>query len=401
MCMTFFCWCRALRHDPSVTNGEATRDSYVWGVLTGLAYIYMVAAWGGFVFVVNMIGAHAAALFFIGRYTSKLHRAYTLFYLIGTYGAMQVPVVGWGPLKSMEQLAPLVVFVAMQILEICEIQRRKRNLSMLQTFILRVKVTLPILLAGAAVGGYLYSIGYFGPLTARVRGLFVKHTRTGNPLVDSVAEHQPANAQAYQQYLHNIYDIAPYGFGLSFLRWTDANSFLILYALTAYYFSNKMARLVILLGPVASALGGVALGWTFDQLVLNAAGRFISSFLPGGDDDADADDDETPAAKKNAASKQQRLKASASNIVKLALKLYNLRFMCVLRIAVGIYLCQQVQPKAREFYKYSHELSEQLSQPSIMFKARLNNGQARDLPRSPHFHDVGLCGPLRTFADIR
>jgi len=34
-----------------------------------------------------------------------------------------------------------------------------------------------------------------------------------------------------------------------------------------------------------------------------------------------------------------------------------------------------VPPKAREFYKYSHELSESLSQPSIMFKARLNNGQ--------------------------
>ena len=35
--------------------------------------------------------------------------------------------------------------------------------------------------------------GYFGPLSARVRGLFVQHTRTGNPLVDSVAEHQPAH----------------------------------------------------------------------------------------------------------------------------------------------------------------------------------------------------------------
>ena len=32
--------------------------------------------------------------------------------------------------------------------------------------------------------------GYLGPLSARVRGLFVQHTRTGNPLVDSVAEHQ-------------------------------------------------------------------------------------------------------------------------------------------------------------------------------------------------------------------
>merc|ERR1719235_3049589 len=113
---------------------------------------------------------------------------------------------------------------------------------------------------------------YFGPPSARVRGLFVKHTRTGNPLVDSVAEHQPANAQAYQQYLHNVYDLAPYGFALSFLRWTDANAFLILWACTAYYFSNRMARLVILLGPVASVIGGVAIGFCADQLLLNASG---------------------------------------------------------------------------------------------------------------------------------
>ena len=252
--------------DPSVKDGHATRDSYLWGTLAGFAYVYMVAAWGGFVFVVNMVGAHAAALFFLCRYTSKLHRAYSLFYVIGTLGAMRVPVVGWSPLKSTEQLAPLLVFFALQILEYVEVQRRKRQLSMVQVFLLRVKVTLPLILGAASVAFFLQTrYNYFGPPSARVRGLFVKHTRTGNPLVDSVAEHQPANAQAYQQYLHNVYDIAPYGFLLSFFRWSDANAFLILYAVIAYYFSSKMARLVILLGPVASVLGGVLLGMGADR----------------------------------------------------------------------------------------------------------------------------------------
>ena len=377
MCCPFFCWCRALRHDPAVTDGRATRDSYVWGVLAGLAYVYMVAAWGGFVFVGNMVAVHAASLFFIGRYTSKLHRAYTLFYLIGTYGAMQVPVVGWSPLKSTEQLAITAVFVALQILEVVEVQRRKHNLNMLKVFILRVKVTLPILLVVVAAAAYLQmTYGYFGPPSARVRGLFVKHTRTGNPLVDSVAEHQPANAQAYQQYLHNVYDIAPYGFALSFLRWSDANTFLILYALIAYYFSNRMARLVILLGPVASALGGVALGWTFDQLVLKPAARFIKSFV---DSNVEKEDELFDKGTKENGSKDktptQRLKTAVLSIASALLRLYNLRAVCIIRIAVGVYLIQGAQPKANEFYKYAQELSEQLSQPSIMFKARLTNGQ--------------------------
>jgi dolichyl-diphosphooligosaccharide--protein glycosyltransferase len=101
-------------------------------VLTGFAYVYMVAAWGGYVFVLNMIGIHAAALVVLGRYTSKLHRAYSLFFLIGTLGATRVPPVNLMPIKSLEQMGPLLVFVGLQLLEYVEVQRRNRRLSFLQ-----------------------------------------------------------------------------------------------------------------------------------------------------------------------------------------------------------------------------------------------------------------------------
>ena len=55
--------------------------------------------------------------------------------------------------------------------------------------------------------------GWFGPLSVRVRGLFIKHTQIGNPLVDSVAEHQPGTADAYERYLHgSMFTTAPIGF---------------------------------------------------------------------------------------------------------------------------------------------------------------------------------------------
>jgi len=408
MCMTFFLWCRALRHDPRVTDGGATTDSYLFGALSGLAYVYMVAAWGGFVFVLNMVGFHAAALVILGRYTSKLHRAYTLFYFIGTAGATRVPVVGWGPLKSLEQLAALGVFLGFQLLEYCEVQRRKRNLTTLQTMLLRVKLAIPAIAAVVGVCALLYPTGYFGPLTARVRGLFVKHTRTGNPLVDSVAEHQPANEQAYQHYLHNIYHVAPIGFGLSLLQWTDANLFIILYAMVAYYFSNKMARLIILLGPVASALGGVAFGFSADQLLLSSVRKMALKMLGGESttDDKEEDAAEEDEDKKESESKDKKTKekkeakeakkaggkkkkasgvdlTEASNHFKALLDLaqelfnmvYNNRAILVLRVAVGVYLAMQAWPKGVEFYEYSHQLAEGLSQPQIMFKAKLYNGQ--------------------------
>ena len=80
MMSTFYLWVRSLR------------DAQSWwiGALAGVAYIYMVAAWGGYVFVLNMVGVHVAALIAMGRYSDKLHRAYTLFYVIGTIGAIQV-----------------------------------------------------------------------------------------------------------------------------------------------------------------------------------------------------------------------------------------------------------------------------------------------------------------------
>ena len=197
-----------------------------------------------------------------------------------------------------------------------------------------------------------------------MRGLFVKHTRTGNPLVDSVAEHQPANEQAYQQYLHNVYELAYLGFGFSFLRWTDANTFVILYALIAYYFANRMARLVILLGPVASALGGIALGFLFDNFLLYPAAALVHSLFLGAPPSADVDAaDATKGADADGTSQVQsarsQLRGKLDRAARGASYLYNARFTCVLRIAVGVYLLQQtrwpLQKKSREFYRCAHD----------------------------------------------
>jgi len=102
----------------------------------------------------------------------------------------------------------------MQVLEAVQIQRRKHSLSVAHTIKVFIKIAVPLACVLLVVCYYLLSIGYFGPLTARVRGLFVRHTRTGNPLVDSVAEHQPGSTAAYQQYMHHVYRLAPIGFVL-------------------------------------------------------------------------------------------------------------------------------------------------------------------------------------------
>ena len=56
--------CRSLRND----------SSWWWGIFTGLAYTYMVMVWGGYIFVLNMIGVHAGVLWITGCHSTKLHR---------------------------------------------------------------------------------------------------------------------------------------------------------------------------------------------------------------------------------------------------------------------------------------------------------------------------------------
>lgn len=198
MVLTWYIWCRSLRKE----------SSWWLGAVAGVSYAYMVAVWGGYVFVLNMIGLHAAVLILLGRLTPKLHKSYTLFILIGTYGAIQTPVVGMSPFKSAEQVGPLFVFIGMQALALCEHLVKKQGLKGAEAWKFRKSFVTAAGGLGALLLAMLVPTGYFGPLSLRVRSLFVKHTRTGNPLVDSVAEHQPTSGDAYWCAPTSHYDVA-------------------------------------------------------------------------------------------------------------------------------------------------------------------------------------------------
>ena len=263
--LTFLLWMLSL------AQKDSRKYSFI-GILTGLAYTCMVASWGGFIFVLNMIGLHATFLVLIGRFSNKLYWSYTLWYIVGTIGAMQVPVVGWTPLKSLEQLAPMAVFFGIQLLQLCENESfmklfgiNKSTRTTGQKLMLWSQVFGLAAVCASIIIAILYPTGYFGPLSSRIRGLFVKHTRTGNPLVDSVAEHQPANSSSFYQFLHYTCYIAPFGFALavfnciikpffkpsSFDSTTDPMTFVVVYASVTYKFATKMNRLMLLMGPVS------------------------------------------------------------------------------------------------------------------------------------------------------
>jgi dolichyl-diphosphooligosaccharide--protein glycosyltransferase len=421
LCATFYLWVRSLRTDASWPIGAAA----------GAAYVYMVAAWGGFTFVLNMIVFHAFVLVLMGRFSPKLHRAYSLFYVIGTLGALQIPVIGWSPFKHAEQLAGLFAFAGLQLLAVCDAIAKRRQLERAEAVMLSVRYVAVAGALAAVALSVLIPMGYFAPLTTRVRSLFVRHTRTGNPLVDSVAEHQPATADAYWAHLHYVCYAAPLGMLLLLaFRRSDGAVFIALYGATAYYFANKMNRLIILLGPASSALAGVALGAVWDWIVAQAVellvsdtkdaskkaggaavapsapatpassgaagGSAIGAAPPtpssakarkkgGAPASATASASAPPPTPVTAAQRKQSKAAAVEDAglmgelrsVMLAplAAAYATPIAKALRLCVAGMLLLCAPSYLREFWSYSFEFAERQSHPSVVFKARLNTGE--------------------------
>lgn len=62
---------------------------------------------GGYAFITNMIPLHALALLLMGRFSSRIYVAYSSWYAIGTLSSMQVPFVGFQPVRTSEHMGAL------------------------------------------------------------------------------------------------------------------------------------------------------------------------------------------------------------------------------------------------------------------------------------------------------
>ncbi len=410
MTSVFYAWTRSLRGVPGAPGTDKrdagfslpprTRTAAALGALTGLVYFYMAASWGGYVFVVNLVAAHAASLVLLGRHSSKLHAAYTAFYVVGTALATRVPVIGLTPLRSLEQLGPMLVFLGMQLVEYCERVGKRDGLSRGRLWALRFRVMGAAGVALAVVVALLWPTGFFGPISSRVRGLFVKHTKTGNPLVDSVAEHQAAQEGSFFQYLQVVAKLVPYGFGMVAVAFcNDASSFLLVYGMATYFFSLKMVRLILLTAPIASVLGGMlvgrvagccvegACGWNLDlfkelRSLRGEAGNITlqtveAKVVPNGelkkgkkklkDAAKDASGDTKNSDPASTTSKSKPAALAAIWLHKLLVR--------AAWIILSYFLYTQSLPIIDEFRNTCAQMAVGMSHPTILFKSRAQDGR--------------------------
>ncbi|BGP24317.1 oligosaccharyl transferase STT3 subunit [Rhodotorula toruloides] len=275
--ITFYLWIKTVK-----------TGSVLWAGVTALFYFYMVAAWGGYAFITNMLPLHVFVLLLMGRYSSRLYVAYSSFYAIGTLASMQVPFVGFLPLLTSEHMGPLGVFGLLQIVAFVTLVK---SLVSEQHFRLLFRSFLGLGVA-LAVGGlwFMTKSGKIAPWTGRFYSLWdTGYARIHLPLVSSVSEHQPTAWPSFFFDLQMLMYLFPAGVYICFRELRDEHVFVIIYSVLASYFAGVMVRLMLTLTPVVCVTAAVAISSVYE------------TYLDPREPDQGAKSPVTPAAAKQAA----------------------------------------------------------------------------------------------------
>mmetsp|Transcript_22783 Transcript_22783/g.37492 ORF Transcript_22783/g.37492 Transcript_22783/m.37492 type:complete len:708 (+) Transcript_22783:69-2192(+) len=235
--------------------------SLFWALMASLAYLYMASAWGGYIFIINIIPIYVLILIISGRYSNRLYVAYTTLYVMGTILSMQIRFIGFQAVQSSEHMAALGVFGLLQVYQFVVWVRTLLPPDLFRRFFKVAFTAAGTLFAVAAILGQ--ATGYISPWTGRFYSLLdPTYAKEHIPIIASVSEHQPTTWSSFFFDLHLLVFLFPAGLYFCFRKLTDANIFIILYGITSVYFAGVMVRLMLVLAPAACLLSAIAVSAT-------------------------------------------------------------------------------------------------------------------------------------------
>ncbi|TEB22018.1 oligosaccharyl transferase STT3 subunit [Coprinellus micaceus] len=273
----------------------------LYGTIAAVFYFYMVAAWGGYVFITNMIPVHALVLIFMGRFSHRLYVAYCSWYAIGTLSSMQVPFVGFQPVSTSEHMGALGVFGLLQLVAFANLVRS--HVSSCGIAVVAIGAL------GASAFVFLTYTGKIAPWTGRFYSLWdTGYAKKYIPIIASVSEHQPTAWPSFFMDLQMLMFLFPAGVILCFRELRDEHLFVIIYAVLSSYFAGVMVRLMLTLTPVVCVSAAIALSSLLDV--------YLNPVEPDEEQDAVAQPAKSgpaDAAPSTASSKKAKKAAAASS----------------------------------------------------------------------------------------
>lgn len=292
---TFYLWIKAVKI-----------GSVMWGALAALFYGYMVSAWGGYVFITNLIPLHIFVLILMGRFSSRIYIAYTTWYALGTLASMQVPFVGFLPIRSSDHMAALGVFGLLNLVAFFDYLRNQLPGKQFQTLLLALGGLIFAILFGGLI--VLTVTGVIAPWSGRFYSLWdTGYAKIHIPIIASVSEHQPTAWPNFYFDLNLLIWAFPAGVYMCFLKLRDEHVFVVIYAVFASYFAGVMVRLMLTLTPIVCCAAALALSH-----VINTYAQIDS---PADDASANAPTEGNSPAKPAKTATNPSLKATRGKLV--------------------------------------------------------------------------------------
>ncbi|KAH7328933.1 family 66 glycosyltransferase [Stachybotrys elegans] len=333
---TFYLWIKALK-----------LGSMLWGAMCALFYGYMVASWGGYAFITCLLPMHALVLICMGRYSNRLYVSYSTWYALGTLASMQIPFVGFLPVKTSEHMPALGIFGFLQLIGFIQYVRSAVTGRQFQTFVATVLIaTFGLGLIGLVA---LTSLGYVAPWSGRFYSLWdTGYAKIHIPIIASVSEHQPTAWPSFFFDLNMLVWLFPAGVYLCFQDLRDEHVFVVVYALFGSYFAGVMVRLMLTLTPIVCVAGAMA------------ASQILDTFLNRETPSEQTGDDASEAAPKKS---QKSLRATE----KPAVGIYGIVPRVLVVGAVLVYLLMFVA-------HCTWVTSNAYSSPSVVLASRMPDG---------------------------
>ncbi|CCE72757.1 Piso0_000351 [Millerozyma farinosa CBS 7064] len=297
---TFYFWIKAMK-----------LGSIYFATLTALFYFYMVSAWGGYVFITNIIPLHVFVLLIMGRYSHRLYTAYSTWYALGTLASMQIPFVGFLPIRSNDHMAALGVFGLLQLFSFGFYVKSKVTGKQFRNFLVFSSIFVSFL--GVSALFALTALGWIAPWTGRFYSLWdTNYAKIHIPIIASVSEHQPTAWPAFFFDTNMLIWLFPAGVYLCFQELRDEHVFIIIYSVLGSYFAGVMVRLMLTLTPIICVSAAIALSKMFDVYM-----NLVDVLKSNGEDNSE----ETGSGKKSKAKRPSTNDKLFSIVSKLAVLL--------------------------------------------------------------------------------
>lgn len=279
--ITYYLWVK------SVKTG-----SVFWASMTALSYLYMVSAWGGYVFIINLIPLHVFVLLVMNRYSNRLFTSYTTFYILGLLLSMQIPFVGFQPIRTSEHMAAGGVFGLLIFVATLRYLGTVLTKSEMKYFGGVVAITAAVL---CVVLMWLTYADIVAPWSGRFYSLWdTGYAKIYIPIIASVSEHQPTTWFSFFFDLHILVTTFPVGLWYCIKHINDERVFVVLYAISAVYFAGVMVRLMLTLSPVVCMLAGVAFSSLLELFLKQESNQRSDSIGDGSEEESEEDRERSP-----------------------------------------------------------------------------------------------------------